>query len=400
MKTNITFKHILLYLIVLELFLCSTDTTYAFQKKEDKKKKELEVLQKRFEWWPTDAQPAPIRDEQRGGYWWWPKTPGKAMPWGNRGYIYVYKIIFDYKAEELPAPKPQELRASLLVKKIIKNVKIYFDYDKSVLRSDAAKILQEAVGTLKRNPQASILITGNCDTRGSEAYNEKLGRARAEAIKQFMLASNVKEERIQIVSRGKLDAIAPVTDLVGMQKDRNAQFMVAEVEEVMIPYSGEFKVAGAKPIAEGKYLLEKSEQLESQIQVSTRPYVIKQGDTLRKIAQEQLGGSYRWQYLYEFNKKDIKDPNALEAGTTIIIPVEQEGQGKVTAEPVKAAPAKSQTAAVTRTYTIQKNDSLWKIAKQQLGNGNRWKEIHELNKAKIKNPDKLIPGTKIELPEK
>ncbi|MBI3990784.1 MAG: OmpA family protein, partial [Candidatus Omnitrophica bacterium] len=223
--------------------------------REEKRKQVLEALQERFEWWPTDAKPGPIKDPERGGYWWWPTDPGKARPWGNRGYVYVYKIIFDYKEEELPPPKPKELRPSLLIKKIIKNVKIYFDYDKASLRDDAIKILTSAVGTLKRNPETSILVTGNCDRRGSEAYNEKLGRRRGEAVKRFMLDNGIAEERIKIISRGKLDAVAPITDLVGMQKDRNAQFMIAEVEEVMIPYPGEtqeIEVPEAKKIEEGK----------------------------------------------------------------------------------------------------------------------------------------------------
>ena len=145
--------------------------------KEERRKTEMDELQKKFSWWPTDAKPAPVKDEARGGYWWWPNEPGKVGPlWGNRGYIYVYKIIFDYKSEELPPAKPQELRPSLVIKKIIKNVKIYFDYNKSLIREDAATMLSKAVGTLDRNPEADILITGNCDIRGSEKYNDKLGR--------------------------------------------------------------------------------------------------------------------------------------------------------------------------------------------------------------------------------
>jgi len=28
----------------------------------------------RFTWWPTDSVPAPVKDRERGGYWWWPTT--------------------------------------------------------------------------------------------------------------------------------------------------------------------------------------------------------------------------------------------------------------------------------------------------------------------------------------
>ncbi|MDD5584225.1 MAG: OmpA family protein [Candidatus Omnitrophica bacterium] len=289
---------------------------------EEKRKQDIEAVQKQFEWWPTDAKPAPVKDD-KGGYWWWPSTPGTARPWGNRGYIYVNKIIFDYKEEELPAPQPQELRPSLLIKKILRNVKVYFDFDSAKVRGDAKPILNRAVKTLKKNLEADILITGNCDTRGPEAYNLKLGKRRGEAVKNYMLENGIPEERVRIVSRGKLDALAPVTDLVGMQKDRNAQFMIAEVEEVMIPYGGEAAPAeNIQKIEEGKFIEETKEEVTTPVQVSTKEYTIKKGDTLWMIAECELGKGYRWKYIYELNKDKIKNPNKLKAGKKILIPVE------------------------------------------------------------------------------
>jgi len=298
--------------------------------KETRRKTELEALQKKFSWWPTDAKPAPVKDEVRGGYWWWPTQPGTSSGqlWGNRGYIYVYKVIFDYKEEELPAPKPQELRPSLIIKKIIKNIKIYFDYNKSEIREDAGDILTKAVGTLKNNPEADILVTGNCDIRGSENYNEKLGRRRAEAVKEFMIAHGIAEKRVRIISRGKLDAVAHVTDLVGMQKDRNAQFMIADVEEVMIPYAGatpeEAKIIPneEKTSPGEKKIVEEKENIESHVEVSTKEYTIQKNDSLWSIAAKQLGSGHRWKNLYEMNKDKIKNPNKLKVGTKIVIPIE------------------------------------------------------------------------------
>jgi len=288
----------------------------------DRKKQELEELQKRFEWWPTDAIPGPVKDEERSGYWWWPEIPGEIRPWGNRGYVYVYKIIFDYKEEELPPPKPQEPRPSLLIKKIIKNVKVYFDFDKSDLREDHFPILKNAVRVLEKNPEADILITGNCDMRGSEAYNLTLGKNRADAVKKFMIDKGIPEERIRIISRGKLDAVAPLTDLEGLQKDRNAHFVIAEVQEIMIPYPGKPKEIGLKSVEEGKFLVEKEVKVESEVKVSTKEYTIKKDDTLWKIAKEYLGSGHRWKYLYEFNKDRIKNPSKLLEGTKILIPIE------------------------------------------------------------------------------
>jgi outer membrane protein OmpA-like peptidoglycan-associated protein/LysM repeat protein len=299
--------------------------------REAKRQAEIDATQKEFSWWPTDAQPSPVKDEKQDGYWWWPTQPGQSGPlWGNRGYIFMQKVIFDYKSDELPPAKPQEMRASLIIKKIVKNVKVYFDYNKTDIRPDAAKILIAAVGTLKRNPETDILITGNCDLRGSENYNEKLGRQRADAVKTYMIDNGVAESRIRIISRGKLDAVAPLTDLVGMQKDRNAQFMIAEVEEVMIPTPGnaaastisskETEVA-LSPDAE-KVVAQEKEEIEGDVKVSTREYTIQKNDSLWKIAQKELGSGHRWKYLYEMNKDKIKNPNKLRVGTVITIPVE------------------------------------------------------------------------------
>lgn len=321
MEKKCLYRYITIYFLILLLFLSCVSLLDASEK-EIRKKRQLEEMQKRFEWWPTDATPGPYKDEERGGYWWWPTMPGKIRPWGNRGYIYVYKIIFDYKEEELPPPEPQELRPSLLIKKIIKNVKIYFDYDKADLRDDAVKILENAVMILKKNPETSILITGNCDIRGPESYNLELGRRRAQVVKDFMLKKGVAEKRVFIVSRGKLDAVAPIADLLGMQKDRNAQFMVAEVEEVMIPYPGRPRDMSAELIEEGKFFVEKEEKVESEERVSTREYIIKKGDTLWKIAGREYGGGHRWKYLYELNKDRIKNPDKLIPGQKILIPVE------------------------------------------------------------------------------
>jgi outer membrane protein OmpA-like peptidoglycan-associated protein len=314
---------LLVGLIILGLAGCASD-------REARKKTELEALQKKFEWWPTDAKPGPVKDP-RGGFWWWPNLPGQMKPWGNRGFVYVYKIIYDYKADELPEAKPSELRPSLLIRKIIKNVKIYFDYDKSTLRKDALPILDDAVRSLNKNPQADILITGNCDIRGTEAYNDKLGRKRADTVKAYMLDNGIPEERIRIISRGKLDAVAHVTDLVGMQKERNAQFMVAEVEEIMIPAPPAGSAGteiekviplDAQKIEEGKFIEEKKEEVESAVKVSTKEYIVQKGDSLSKIAQKEMGGAFRWKYLYELNKETIKNPNKLRPGMKLLIPVE------------------------------------------------------------------------------
>ena len=75
----------------------------------------------------------------------------------------------------------------------------------------------------------------------------------------------------------------------------------------------------------------------------------------------------------------------------------QAGSSSV-ARPDLAAPAAP--AATARTYTVVSGDSLWKIAKKQYGDGNRWPKIYEANREVIGgNPDKIHPGQHLRIPD-
>ena len=52
-----------------------------------------------------------------------------------------------------------------------------------------------------------------------------------------------------------------------------------------------------------------------------------------------------------------------------------------------------------RTYTVQKGDSLSKIAKAFYGKANKWTVIYEANKDSIKNPDLIYPGQVFRIPQ-
>ncbi|MET0893346.1 MAG: LysM peptidoglycan-binding domain-containing protein [Pseudoxanthomonas sp.] len=51
-----------------------------------------------------------------------------------------------------------------------------------------------------------------------------------------------------------------------------------------------------------------------------------------------------------------------------------------------------------RTYTIEKGDTLSKIAKEQLGHASAWKQIFEANRDVLDDPDRIFPGQVIKLP--
>lgn len=70
------------------------------------------------------------------------------------------------------------------------------------------------------------------------------------------------------------------------------------------------------------------------------------------------------------------------------------GEGKVEATTTTSTP-KVETGY--RTYTVQRGESLWTIARDELGKGKRYREIMELNGLKS---DLILAGQKIKLPVK
>ena len=79
----------------------------------------------------------------------------------------------------------------------------FFDYDKSDLRDDAKTALSADAGYLKAHPEVKVRIEGYCDQRGSEEYNLGLGDRRATAVKNFLAALGVSDDRLSTVSYGK-----------------------------------------------------------------------------------------------------------------------------------------------------------------------------------------------------
>lgn len=81
---------------------------------------------------------------------------------------------------------------------------VYFEYDSSVLSSEAKDTLMENVNWIRNNTEViSLELEGHCDTMGSEAYNIGLGRRRAESVRSFLVEQGIEASRLSIISYGE-----------------------------------------------------------------------------------------------------------------------------------------------------------------------------------------------------
>jgi peptidoglycan-associated lipoprotein len=85
----------------------------------------------------------------------------------------------------------------------LKMENVYFDFDKSAIKSLEKSKLNDVADFLKRTAQVSIRIEGNCDERGTEEFNRALGVRRAEASRDYLVSLGIDPARIQTLSRGK-----------------------------------------------------------------------------------------------------------------------------------------------------------------------------------------------------
>ena len=65
---------------------------------------------------------------------------------------------------------------------------------------------------------------------------------------------------------------------------------------------------------------------------------------------------------------------------------------------VARASANESTGWVSKTYTVEKGDTLSGIAKKMYGNANKYHQIFEANKPMLKDPDKIYPGQVLRIP--
>jgi peptidoglycan-associated lipoprotein len=102
-----------------------------------------------------------------------------------------------------PAPAPPHRPAPAEFKAIPQLADVFFDFDRYVIRKDAARTLDASAAWLKSNQGVPILIEGHADERGTNAYNLALGERRARAARDYLVERGVAADRITIISYGE-----------------------------------------------------------------------------------------------------------------------------------------------------------------------------------------------------
>ena len=86
------------------------------------------------------------------------------------------------------------------------DLEIFFEYNSARIAQEAEPQLDQ-LGEALRNPRlrnATVVVAGHTDAKGSEKYNEGLSDRRAEAVKKYLIEKlNVPEENLTTAGYGK-----------------------------------------------------------------------------------------------------------------------------------------------------------------------------------------------------
>jgi peptidoglycan-associated lipoprotein len=80
--------------------------------------------------------------------------------------------------------------------------------------------------SLSKDAKFTIIVEGHCDERGSEKYNYKLGKKRANAVKKLLVKNGIKPSKIAIVSYGETKPAVAGSEESAWQKNRRAEIII------------------------------------------------------------------------------------------------------------------------------------------------------------------------------
>jgi outer membrane protein OmpA-like peptidoglycan-associated protein len=138
----------------------------------------------------------------------------------------------DYEDEDgCPEEGPGKPTVSITDTRLLLSSKVYFDYDKAVIKEVSHPILDAVAEALQRNPYIKkVRVEGHTDNEGTEDYNRQLSEDRARAVVEYLVGKGVAEERLTFEGYGFTRPKASNRTDEGRAINRRVEFTILEKE--------------------------------------------------------------------------------------------------------------------------------------------------------------------------
>jgi len=123
-------------------------------------------------------------------------------------------------APAAPAPEPARPAPSSVRQSVVIQADALFDFDKSVVRPDGKRAIDDALAKLNGVDLEMVIATGHTDSIGTERYNQKLSERRAAAVKAYLVSKGIPASKITTIGKGETQPVATNKTAAGRQKNR------------------------------------------------------------------------------------------------------------------------------------------------------------------------------------
>ena len=104
---------------------------------------------------------------------------------------------------------------------------VLFDFDKADIRPDAATALSKLATIIRAQPKGRVRIEGHTDSKGDDAYNQKLSERRAESVRKWLVEKEgLDGARMATKGWGESKPVAPNDTDANRQRNRRVQAIV------------------------------------------------------------------------------------------------------------------------------------------------------------------------------
>ncbi len=143
------------------------------------------------------------------------------------GYLNTTDSVFVESEESTPVIKDiylKKIEVGLTVR--LKN--IYFDFDKTTLKSESFTELNKVVEFLKQNSGVEIEIAGHTDSKGADEYNHSLSQGRSQSVVDYLISQGIESYRLTAQGYGEEKPIDTNDTEAGRANNRRVEFTVVK----------------------------------------------------------------------------------------------------------------------------------------------------------------------------
>jgi len=102
----------------------------------------------------------------------------------------------------------------------------FFDFNKANLKPEGKAKLDDLSDKVKGLNLEVIIATGHTDSKGTDAYNQKLSVKRADAVKTYLTGKGVEASRVYTEGKGEAQPVADNKTDAGRAKNRRVEIEV------------------------------------------------------------------------------------------------------------------------------------------------------------------------------